>query len=158
MKKVLLTIVAVLTLGLAANAQNNLGLRFETGNGGSAELSFQHGMGSSNRLELDLGWGENDAYSHFQLAGIYQWTGTITGNLDWYAGVGARLGLWNNRVYDESDFWLGIAGQVGAEYNFQKVPIQISLDWRPLVEVIGPQHDGLYFYGGNIGLGVRYRF
>ena len=54
MKKVFLVLVAVIGFAFAANAQNNLGVRLGTGSyGHGAEISWQHGMGSNNRLELD---------------------------------------------------------------------------------------------------------
>lgn len=172
MKKVLLALVAVFTMGMAANAQNSLGLRIETdgSNGdlyfGSTELSFQHGMGAK-RVELDLGFGNHDYssydYTHFCLTGVYQWTGNFVDNFGWYLGVGGQLGFWsydydNDYFYsDKSGAILSVAGQAGIEYNFQKVPLQLSLDWRPLMEIVGPS-DGFDFHYGNVGLGVRYRF
>lgn len=166
MKKVLLALVAVFTMGMAANAQNAIGVRIETdGNSdgisfGTTELSFQHGLGS-NRLEFDLGWGSSHHYNHFNLTGIYQWTGDIANNFGWYAGVGGQVGFWSNEdnyYTDDNGCILSVAGQVGLEYNFQKVPFQLSLDWRPLVEVVGPSNDHPDFHYGNVGFGIRYRF
>ena len=56
MKKFILVLVAVVALGFAGNAQNAIGVRGAFGNSTSAELSYLHGLGSANRLELDLGW------------------------------------------------------------------------------------------------------
>ena len=151
MKKVFLLIVAVVTIGSFANAQNALGVRLGGGQGYGAELSYQKGLGS-NRLELDLGLRLNDDVTAFNLTGVYQWTGTISGNFGWYAGVGASLGFWSG--YDDGNFAIAVAGQAGIEYTFSAVPIQLSLDIRPKFYIL-PSTD---FHWGDIALGIRYKF
>ena len=151
MKKFFLAFVAVVAMAFAANAQNALGVRFGGGQGYGAELSFQKGLGS-NRLELDLGLNSGDNYTHFNLTGIYQWTGTIEGNFGWYAGVGAQLGYWSWN--NNSDIALALAGQAGIEYAFSAIPIQLSLDIRPKFYVI-PETN---FHWGDFAFGIRYTF
>lgn len=153
MKKIMVLLVAVFTMGLAANAQNALGVRVGGGQGYGAELSFQHGMGS-NRLEIDLGWGtHHDDCTDFSLTGIYQWTGEIGSGFGWYAGVGAHLGYWQWKHSDD-DFAIALAGQAGIEYKFDAVPIQLSLDIRPRFYFV-PETD---FHWGDIAFGIRYCF
>ena len=58
MKKNFLVLAIVLAGFFTAQAQVNphaIGLRFGGGTAFGGELSYQMGMGSSNRLELDLG-------------------------------------------------------------------------------------------------------
>lgn len=57
--------------------------------------------------------------------------------------------------------YLGVAGRIGVEYNFW-FPMNISLDWRPL---IGPGFynnqvgfNGLGLFQGGIALSIRYLF
>lgn len=152
MKKIALAIVALFAMGTMATAQiQDLGVRIGGGQGFGAELSTMWGLGG-NRLEADLGWASYDDYTHINLAGIYQWTGDLGSNFGWFAGVGARLGMWFGD--DNSDFALGLAGQAGLEYNFDAVPIQLSLDIRPTFWLL-PNTD---FHWGDIALGIRYRF
>jgi len=153
MKKLVLALVAVVAMALSANAQNNLGVRIGGGQGYDAELSWQHGLGG-NRLELDLGWHGDDGWTAISLTGIYQWTGEIGSGFGWYAGFGAHVGFWNYDVVDDSDIALALAGQAGIEYNFNAVPIQLSLDIRPRFYLI-PDTD---FHWGDIAFGIRYRF
>jgi len=153
MKKLFLALVAVFALATTVNAQNNLGVRLGGGQGYGAELSYQHGLGS-NRLELDLGWSNNDSWSSISLTGIYQWMGEISGNFGWYAGVGAHVGIWTYDYSDDTDIALALAGQAGIEYKFDAVPIQLSLDIRPRFYLI-PDTD---FHWGDIALGIRYCF
>lgn len=155
MKKIIIAIVAVFALS-TANAQiQDLGVRVGGGQGYGAELSAMWGLGG-NRLETDLGWASGDHYSAFSLTGIYQWTGEIGSGFGWFAGVGARLAMWSwdNAAGGGSDFALALAGQAGLEYNFDAIPIQLTLDIRPAFYLI-PDTD---FHWGDIALGIRYRF
>lgn len=149
----------VVAFGYAANAQVNshaIGLRFG-GNGdvNGAELSYQHGLGDANRLELDLGFGGNSTHNRMFLAGIYHWDWNITGGLNWYVGPGASIGYYH---YDGHDNFLGLAvgGQIGLEYDFNTLgaPLLLSLDARPMWDFLG-DYTGL---GWGASLGLRYTF
>ena len=152
MKKVLFILVAVLGLGFAANAQNWIGVRGVFGSSSGAELSYQHGFNANNRLELDLGWNTRSTYNYYNLSAVYQWMGGIAGNFGWFAGVGANAGLWSG--YSEGTFGLGFLAQAGLEYNFQAVPFQVTLDFRPQWDVLGAASG----FGYAVALGIRYRF
>lgn len=142
MKKAILIIAAVLCFATVASAQSrSLGVRATYG----AELSYQHSVGS-NFVEADLGWFRNGFY----LTGIYDFIFASEGNFNFYAGPGAALGFYNTS--EAKGFNIGVAGQLGMEYNFN-VPIQLSLDWRPVFNFI---HGGFGWEG--IALGIRYRF
>ena len=154
MKKLFIAVVAVFAMAFTANAQNNaLGVRLGGGQGYNAELSWQHALGA-NRLELDLGYHGDDGYAAFSLTGIYQWTFELGSGFGWYAGVGAHIGYWDYDVVNDSDIALALAGQVGLEYTFSAVPIQLSLDIRPRFYLI-PDTD---FHWGDFALGIRYCF
>ncbi|MDR0874266.1 MAG: hypothetical protein LBN27_12520 [Prevotellaceae bacterium] len=134
---------------VTANAQNNaIGLR---GVYNGAEISFQHTLVNTNRLEVDAGfWGNG-----VNLTGIYQWNWDLAQLADgfkWYAGVGAGAGFWG--INDKGYFNAGVAGQIGIEYNFN-IPLQLSLDYRPALYFLG---DGKGGYWTNVALGIRYKF
>jgi len=152
MKKLLLILVAVIGISFAANAQsNNIGVRLGGGQGYNAELSWQHMMGAS-RLETDLGWSNYNSASSVSLTGIYQFLFGLPNNFAWYVGPGAHLGL--TTVNDKASLALAIVGQVGVEYDFEAVPLQLSLDIRPRLYVV----PSTTFHWGDIALGIRYRF
>ena len=157
MKKIFIAFVAVFAMSTMATAQiQDLGVRFGGGQGYGAELSAMWGLGG-NRLETDLGWASGDHHSDFSLAGIYQWTGEIGSGFGWYAGVGARIAWWswdNGYGNGDSDIALALVGQAGIEYNFDAIPIQLSLDIRPNFWLI----PNTAFHWGDIALGIRYRF
>lgn len=144
MKKTLILLVALLGMSVAASAQSRaIGIR--AGYGG--ELSYQHSMGS-NFMEFDLGWFSKG----FDVVGIYDFIIAGTGEVNLYAGPGAQLGFYN---YDGgSKINIGLAGQLGVEWNFPSVPLQLSLDWRPVFFFLN-NHGFRY---DSVGLGLRYRF
>ena len=160
MKKLILSAVMLVGLAFASNAQeisnNAFGLRLGSNDGFGGELSYRRALGSNNRLEVDLGWRNNDDYDSFKLVGLYQWVWNIEGGFNWYAGVGGGLGSYSiEKPKDKSGAFFLAAGNLGIEYNFP-IPLLISLDIRP----------ELYFgdkfrsdnFGPDIALGLRYQF
>ena len=156
MKKLLLVLVAVIGLSFAANAQNAIGLRLGYGN----EISYQTAMGA-NRLELDLG--SLDAllygydYNFLSLTGTYQWTfGLPVDGLGWYVGPGVMAGWYLSKYADYGGLNIGIGGIIGVDYKFAGIPLQMSLDARPMYSVVHPKYfNGI---GYSAALGVRYTF
>ena len=158
MKKLGLIFVLIFVVSFGVSAQINnsaIGLRLSGGGfGSSAEISYQRKMGASNRLELDLGASSRSSYSGFGLTGIYHWGWPLLDNLHWYAGPGAGIVFFNHKVVDESYMAITIGGQIGLEYDFRSfgVPLQASLDFRPMFSLIGGSNG----HGWGSGLGVRY--
>jgi hypothetical protein len=147
MKKTLILIAAILGFAVVASAQpRSIGLR--AGYGG--ELSYQHGFGG-NFAEFDLGWWHN----HINLVGIYDFILGGNGNVNVYLGPGAQLSIWNDAPAHESYVNVGLAGQLGVEWNVPQIPLQLSLDWRPVFYFL---ENGRGFGYDSVGLGIRYRF
>ena len=144
MKKVLAILVAAFAFVAVASAQPRaLGVRA----GWGGELSYQHGAGAGF-LEADLGFLANNG---FYVTGIYDFILGSAGICNFYVGPGVQLGFYN--YSGDQGFNAGIAGQLGVEFEIPSVPLNLSLDWRPVY----------YFnYGGfgwqGIALGIRYRF
>jgi hypothetical protein len=172
MKKVIVLTAILVGFGFSSTAQVNphaIGLRGGAGNYGSGgEVSYQHGIGEANRLELDLGWrrrnngifgngnGNGNDYNYLYVAGIYHWNFNITEGLNWFVGPGAIVGFYNDKYNDSYDgISIGVGGQIGIEYDFNDlgVPILIGLDTRPMWSFIN---------GGGAGYGaafsIRYTF
>ena len=127
------------------------------------EASYQHSLGESNMVSVDLGL---PGFAGVEAAATYDWInpGGLTipwneqGSWNWYAGVGAGVGFYG---FDYPSAFVGAAGRIGIEYNFW-FPLQLSLDYRPVLGAwfngygAGFNYDGLY--AGGIALGVRYLF
>ncbi|MDR0547631.1 MAG: hypothetical protein LBG77_08680 [Dysgonamonadaceae bacterium] len=160
MRKILLVMVLAVSGMFAANAQvdgNAIGLRLGYG----AEISYQHALGDANRLELDLGTSIGSGYFGAGLTGAYHWVfdlSTLSKGFNWYVGPGAHFALWNYKavgsIEGRTDFALGIAGQIGIEYNLENIPLQLSLDYRPVFYFL-PSTGGGW---DSICFGVRYKF
>lgn len=148
MKRMLiLMIVAVCATGAFAQIKGNtIGMRLGGGNWFTFEASYQHAMGSNQRIQADMGLlaGGNTG---FALSGSYHWVMNIESNFNWYVGPSVRLGAKHN------DFLFGIAPQIGTEYWFSNVPLQLSVDFRPGLGV----NNGTFFMW-DVMFGVRYVF
>ena len=142
MKKLIVLVVAALAFAAVANAQPRaIGVRA----GWGAEVSYQHTLGAENFLELDLGWSANA----LNAAVAYDFKITDLGPFGFYAGPAADLWL-----VDEGGIGLGAGAQVGLEYIFDSIPLQLSLDWRPMFNFVP---DTAFGWKG-IALGIRYAF
>ncbi len=172
MKNKLLLVIAFAGFIFSANSQvmskNAIGLRLGGGvHGSGAEISYQLGLGSTNRLEFDLGFSNHEYYQGFNLNGVYQWVMPIQDRFSWYVGPGVEVGSWDYKTsyynwrgttyteYHDHGFFLGIGGQIGVEYTFQ-IPLQLSIDYRPTFFIMNG-YDGNGF-GGSAALSVRYLF
>ncbi|MFT3738569.1 MAG: hypothetical protein QM786_07405 [Breznakibacter sp.] len=161
MRKTVLVLFALM-LGTVAFAQINdhaLGLRLGGSNSVSNEISYQHGLSNKNRFEADLGLRNHKYYSAFSLSGVYQWVWGIESGFSWYAGVGGQLGSWSWKDKysgdDDSGTWLAVLGQIGIEYQFTEIPIQISIDTRPSIGLVNYNSELGYW---DLALGIRYTF
>ncbi len=154
MRRIIFIGVFLLTIS-SLSAQVNkhaLGLRLGGQNSyGSVELSFQGGINNTNRIEVDLGFSSGKDYSAFFLTSIYHWVWDISQGLNVYAGPGLGVGLAN--ADNNSNMSIGLGGQAGVEYDFStiKVPILLSIDFRPLWDITN--NSG---FGWGIALGLRY--
>lgn len=86
-----------------------------------------------------------------RITGLYEYHGDLNseGNLKWYIGPGAHVGL-----YKGNNTLIGVDGVIGLDYKFNELPMNIALDWQPSFEF----SKGYGFAGGWGGLAVRYTF
>lgn len=147
MKKIFLIITCLFVFALTTKAQeiseNTIGLRLSGGEDFGAEISYQKALLENNRLEIGLGLGDN--FGNFKAVGLYQWVWNLEENFNWYAGFGGGLATTSSTSIFGS-------GNIGIEYNF-KVPILLSLDYRPEIGIIGD-----FGLRSVVALAVRYQF
>ena len=145
MKKLLVVLVSLLAFAAVASAQSRaIGARIGYG----AELSYQHSLGS-NFLEADLGF-LGSAHGLY-ITGIYDFIFAKAGSLNFYGGPAAQIGLYTYSTV--RSFNAGVGAQLGAEFELPSLPLNISLDWRPIYYL---RYGGFGWDG--IALGIRYRF
>ncbi len=156
MKKVVfILMLAAISAGTlkAQDYKTALGLRA----GYPYGVTVKHFIGKYDALEGILA----GSYGGLVITGLYereQWTGKYPG-LNWFYGGGAHIGFWDqgknphvDTGYNGSVF--GIDGVLGLEYTFDEIPLNLSLDVLPSVNLFGSTGWGGIFGG----LSVRYVF
>jgi hypothetical protein len=149
MKKSFVIALFSVFLAFAANAQmyqTSVGLRM----GYESGLTLKHFVGEKTALEgiLSFGW-----YRSMTVTGLYEVHNEafdIEGLL-WYYGGGAHAALGNRNV---TSFVAGIDGILGLEYTFRDFPVDLSVDWKPAIDIVG----NFWPFIGSTALTVRYNF
>lgn len=161
MKKLIITFTLVFVCFFAAYSQNYktaIGLRL----GAPTSISLKHFINEKGALEAFVGYRSWGFGSWFNVGGLYEHHLPITSveGLQWYFGGGVNAFFWNyDNAYnfggnDYSSTSLGIMGAIGLDYKFANAPVNLSLDWLPLIYLGNGYYDG--FGGGYGALSVRY--
>lgn len=156
MKKLLFVLIIGTCFVLKSNAQDyttGIGLRGGFGTG----ITIKHFLNGKAAVE-----GIFDSRWHgVSVTGLYEIHNRAfdTDRLNWYYGVGGHLGFWDGKYYRDYNNNLnytiiGVDGILGLEYNFKDIPFNISIDWKPAINLTGS--SGFYGDGGAISL--RYIF
>ena len=163
MKKVIVTLVLICTMAGVAMAQPRaIGARL----GGNVEFSYQHSI-AAGAMFVDFTVGAHNYWNPWgsvQATAMFDWVwGIGASNWNWYIGPGVGVSFNYGKAWNENGYLpvgLAVGGQIGIEYQFG-IPLNISLDWRPMVNVLGFVRGNTYpiynsFY--SVALGLRYRF
>ena len=144
MKKVLFILSTLFTMhNLSAQ---EIGIRFGSSLiGNNVAIDGLFSIGEYSRVHTDLTFSDNGvgaaALWNFSFEPINDFP-----DLHWYIGAGPFTVIGD-------DFDLGVAGEIGIEYEFLDLPLTIGLDWRPGFEII----DNTDFHATGFGLNVRYQ-
>ena len=69
--------------------------------------------------------------SRFGLGGLLEiYKSFSVQGLSWFYGGGAYVG------FEDGDTYLGPTGILGMDYKFANVPINVSVDWKPELDII----------------------
>jgi len=156
MRKLLLVFALLFCMVSYSNAQDyNTGIGFRGGL--SNGLTIKTFIGEKAALEFLVA----SRWHGFSLTGLYEIHNQAfnTNGLKWYYGVGVHVGFWNGKYVkwaDNEDSYtvIGFDGILGLEYSFPEIPINISIDWKPELNVSG--YSGFWGDGGAIS--IRYIF
>jgi hypothetical protein len=124
---VLLVLTASLNRLSAQDYTLGLGLRFSTPAPTiSNSVSVKYFMNDRAALEGLVSWG-----SRFGIGGLYEIHQLIGGipSLNWFYGGGAYVGFEDSKVYS------GPTGIIGIDYKFQNAPVNLTLDWKPELDI-----------------------
>ncbi len=141
-------------LSFSSYSQNyNTGIGIRGGLSGG--LSVKHFIGAGSALEGIL----FTRWAGFGITGLYEIHREISApNFDWYYGFGGHIGFWDG--YDDHPYFddgksytvIGVDGIIGIEYTFEVIPLNLSLDWKPALNLSG--YSG--FWGDEFALSIRY--
>lgn len=161
MKKFLLSFLiggVLLIAGTTAQAQYKHALGVRVGN--AYGITYKTFIQQDRALDFILNFKNNDNASHFRLTGLYEVHNPINDlpGLQWFYGGGATIGSINYKGNlggsDDSDFIFSVDGVLGLDYKFADAPINLSLDWKPAIELT-PNSE---FDPEGFGLSVRITF
>lgn len=157
MKKIVLAltlIISMTALSYAQDYQTAVGIRGGLSNG----ITAKKFLGDKSAVEGIL----STRWSGFNITGLYEIhsdNAFDVERLNWYYGVGGHIGFWNGTyttwgTAGTSYTVIGIDGIIGMEYNFMEIPINISLDWKPALNLVGNRE----FWPDGGAASVRYYF
>ncbi len=149
MKKIALLFFITIAIACSTKAQvynNAIGVRL-TPNSAYVTMGVtaKHFLNEKTAIEGLIG--VNDGFS---VGGLYELYFPIEAvkNLQWFAGAGAYMAI------RSKSFYSGGTVITGADYKFEEIPLNISLDWKPEINLIG----GVRFEASGVGISARFTF
>ena len=76
-----------------------------------------------------------------------------TEGLQWFYGAGAYIGFDSDKTNTDRAL-MGAQGIIGLDYKFTNLPLNLSLDWKPELNII----DNINFEPAAVGFTVRFTF
>jgi hypothetical protein len=123
-----------------------IGIRFSTPSPTlSNSVSVKYFMNDRDALEGLISFG-----TRFGIGGLYEIHQLIGGTpaFTWFYGGGAYIGTESNTTY------LGPTGIIGLDYKFPSAPVNLSLDWKPELDII----PAINFVPDAFALSARFTF
>lgn len=139
MRRILISFIVAFGMFSILNAQDyktGIGLRA----GFSSGLTIKHFKSRNVALEGLF----TTRWQGFDFTGLYEVHNEAfdVKQLNWYYGGGAHLGFYNGRY----TWWgregvaytvVGLDGILGLEYTFDELPVNIGIDWKPALNLVG---------------------
>jgi hypothetical protein len=160
MKKVfaslfLFAMIAIVNKASAQDYKTALGVRLSSSQAiVNNSVSIKHFLNERTAIEGLLSFGDPLALG--ALVEIHQPLGES--GLKWYYGGGGYLGFvksYNvNLDKNETDANFGAQGVLGMDYKFANIPLNLSLDWKPELNLV----TDINFEPAAIGFTARFTF
>lgn len=93
----------------------------------SSSVTGKYFVTDKNAIEGIVSFG-----NRFGIGGLLEFHrpfSTVEG-LSWFFGGGGYVG------FEHGDTWLGPTGIVGLDYKFPAVPVNLSIDWKPELDIL----------------------
>jgi hypothetical protein len=154
MKKLILLSSLVVMLSITAYGQDyrtGIGIRGGLSNG----LTFKHFITTETALEALV----TTRWNGFLVTGLYERHASAFGitGFYWYYGFGAHMGSWNHHYKSNKEdnySVIGIDGIIGMEYNITEIPFNISIDYKPGLNLLGKPLG----MSDEVAISIRYVF
>lgn len=149
MKKSIFLITLFVAIVLFTQAQNYntaVGVRLGPNTANiTAGFTVKHFINENTALEAIIG-----VNNGLGLCGLYEKHFDIEAvkNLQWLAGFGGYV------AFTGSNTAVGGAGIIGLDYKFEEIPLNLTLDWKPELNIISK----VGFEASGIGLSARFTF
>ena len=147
-KKFIVSVSAILFFSLSIMAQDYktaLGVRLSSDQAMvNNSVSIKHFLNNRTAIEGLLSF--SDPLAIGALFEIHK-PFSETGGLKWYYGGGGYVGFGNSASF-------GAMGVIGLDYKFSNIPLNLSLDWKPELNIV----TDINFEPAAVGFTVRFTF
>ncbi len=151
MRKIILLFACIIAVSFANKAFSQdykvaIGIRFSSPSPTlSNSVSIKYFMNDRDAVEGLISFG-----TRFGIGGLYEVHQLIgaTPAFTWFYGGGAYIGVQDNTTF------VGPTGVIGIDYKFQNAPINLSLDWKPELDIV----PSINFVPDAFGLTARFTF
>lgn len=157
MKKVLATLFlsAIIITASAQDYKTAIGLRLSSSQAiVNNSVSLKHFLNETTAIEGLLTFGDPLAISG--LVEIHKPVGAS--GIKWFYGGGAYVGFLKtydpNKDRNETDVHFGAQGVIGLDYKFANIPLNLSLDWKPELNLV----SDINFEPAAVGFTARFTF
>jgi hypothetical protein len=117
-------------------------------------VSFKYFMTHRTAIEALVSFGDPLAFG----ALLESYNPLSTSGLQWFYGAGGYLGFGKEynaeKKVEERKTYFGAQGIVGLDYKFEKIPLNISLDWKPELNLV----QDINFEPAALGFTARFTF
>jgi hypothetical protein len=123
-----------------------MGIRFSSASPTlSNSISVKYFLDETNAVEGLISFG-----TRFGIGGLYERHQLIGGTpaFTWFYGIGGYAGWQDGNTY------LGPTGAIGLDYKFANAPLNLSIDWKPELDII----PAINFVPDAFGITARYTF
>jgi hypothetical protein len=149
MKKILISLSLLIAFTVSTKAQEYktaIGIRLGPNSAAIAPgFSVKHFIDDKHALEGIVGFKDGIGF-----CGLYEWHHPIASveHLQWFVGAGGYA------AYRIKTAYIGAAGIVGIDYKFPEIPLNISIDWKPELNII----ESVGFEASGVGFSARFSF
>lgn len=134
--------------------------------GSPLSVSAKHFLHEEGAVELAVGFRNDDPFSYIHISGAYQFHKPIgeVENLFYYVGAGASIirckytpeyEIPGEETGSFTSTYFALQGYVGVDYAFEDIPLNLSVDWIPTLN-LGENSPQQSFSGGFWALAARF--